>query len=121
MCTVHHQIRHSTLDFTGELDNVGIPITIINISRTDNESPFNLRNTTAYFRNMKMTHNRDGITIQEYNNIGRSNFYNCIFYRYGSGVLVAAGNGGFIRFEGYLFFFIYTYIFFFFCVAFVEC
>jgi hypothetical protein len=110
MCTVPHQIHHSTLDFTGQLDSFGIPNSIINISRTDNNSPFNLRNCTSSFKNLKITHNKDGITAQEHMNLTKINFLNCIIYRYGSGCIVSAGAGGFIKFES---FFLFYFILFF--------
>jgi hypothetical protein len=101
MCTNHHQLNHCNLTFQGALEN-GLPVSIINISRPNNDCPFSLRNCTAVFQEVKISHNRDAIVTRVYNNATIVHFLNCIITRYGSGCIVALANGGTVYFNSFV-------------------
>jgi hypothetical protein len=89
------------LQLIGFVDNNGIPATFINVSRTDNNCPFRLRNCNISFTNIMITHNRDCITTNDFTNVSIIRFLNCIIARYGSGCIVALAYGGFVYFESF--------------------
>jgi hypothetical protein len=115
MCTTHHQLNGCNITLIGELDIAAIPQSIINISRPDNNCSFSLRNCTALYKDLKITHNMVGIATRVHNNLTKIRFLNCIIYRYGSGYICCLSNGGFVYFESFgvhKIFFILDYIFF---------
>jgi hypothetical protein len=127
MMQATHHIRHSTLQLIGEVDANGVPATFQNISLADNNTPLSLRNTTCLVKNMNITHNKDAVSTNEYDNVGVIRFVNCIISRSGTGCIVALANGGFVYFEGltktdffFLFYFLY-FLFLFLCFAFFQC